>query len=174
MKMNSEIQTVISVYSAVKQSMWSKTAKRILGIHILGNKSLTTGWEKTFKKWWGEINNIENNHGPIPMLDENDETMEMYFLSVINWLCSKGFLSTEDNIKITESVNTNRSSIIKPENPYAQAIIVKLFCEASIDKIPSFKEGRGGYSIPVKEFLELPLESLIQRSKTFDVHNFKY
>lgn len=163
MKMNDKLQRVAVTYSHIKERMWSKTAKRILGIHIFGNRSLTSGWGKTFKKWWDDTKSIEDHYGPIPMLEKGNYTMEQYFEKVIVRLSEKGLLSSEESTKILKSLDTNHSSVIKPKNPDAQAIIVKLFFEASMNG--GLYRERKQYSVRPSEFIELSLETVLNRLK---------
>jgi hypothetical protein len=159
MKMNEKIQTVLSAYTNVKARMWSKTAKRILGVHLFGNKSLTVEWEKTYRKWWEEMNSIEDNYGPIPMLDARGETMQEFFGDVIDILFSKGHLTTGEHKNIKEAKN----SLVKPQDSYAQAIIVKTFFEASMNRSWGKKFGSTTrFSIYSDELFTRPLGSLLQ------------
>lgn len=163
MKIKNEIQTIVSVYSAVKKRMWSKTAKRILGTHFFGNRTLTSAWEATFRKWWDEVDFIESRYGPIPMLDAQVGTMDVFFEDVVKTLFSNGYLTSEEHRKIGDSMRANRRSVIKPENPYAQAVIVKAFFEASLNrdwrkKFGSFKRT----SINSDELFSKPLGSMLQ------------
>lgn len=134
MKMSDELKTVLSTYSGVKKKMWSKTARKILGIHLFGNRSLTSAWEVTFHQWWDEVSYIQNHYGTLPMLNARLELMEVFFNNVIKLLYSKGYLTSEEFKRMNDSMAARSKQVLKPENHYAQAIIVKAFFESSLNR----------------------------------------
>jgi hypothetical protein len=143
--------------------MWSKTAKKILGFHLFCNHSLTSAWEATLHQWWDEVNYIQNHHGSLPMLEARLELMEVFFNNVIKLLYSKGYLTSEEFKEMVDSMAVRSNHVLKPRNTFAQAIIIKAFFEASLNrnwrkKFDSLKRT----SIYGDELFTMPLGSMLQ------------
>lgn len=153
-----EVQTVVLTYRPQRKLFWSKVAKRITGFHSHRNSSFTSNWTETFTKWFEEIRYIENTFTMMEILrgisDGKVRSIQDFITDLAAALEERGLLTADEG----RNMRSERAITEKPDNPRAQAIIIKLFFELSLKRAVNEIHTR---AIRMEDLIDGPLDRLL-------------
>jgi hypothetical protein len=146
------VQRVLSTYSGLKPKLWSKVAKRVVGFHLFGNRTLSSDWNITLKKWLDEIRYIEKTRAAMVILG-GDSTLQ-FIVKLAEQMENRGLLTKDE----AREMKSSHSIAIKPRNERAQAIITKLFFELSLMRSGSMYAITRNVGISIDDLIDGDLE----------------